>query len=116
MIKPVTPKNGIYDSLEELFDSAAELEVKLDGKNPQPQQPKQQQRQSGESSSQQGGKKCNIQPSISEPAEAPKPDKSKSDKDDERTPAPWVFRELYETRKSEGQCVRCGSPKHTSFR
>jgi hypothetical protein len=114
-IKPLTPKNGRFDSMEELFDRAADSEVKPDGKKPQPQQPQQQQRQSGESS-QQGGKKRNFRPSISEPAEAPKPDKSKSDKDDKRTPAPWVSPELYETRKSEGKCIRCGSPKHKTFR
>jgi hypothetical protein len=107
-IKPLTPKNGIFDSMEELVDRAADSEVKPDGKKPQPQQPQQQQKQSGESSSQQGGKKRNFQPSISELAEAPKPDKSKSDKDDKRTPAPWVSPELYESCRSEGKCIRCG--------
>jgi len=101
--------------MEELFDRAADSEVKPDGKMPQPWQPQQQQRQSGESYLQ-GGKKRNFQPSISEPAEAPKADKSKSDKDDKRTPAPWVSPELYETRKSEGKCIRCGSPKLKTFR
>jgi len=98
-IKLLTPKNGRFDSMEELFDRAADSEVKPDGKKPQPQQPQQHQRQAGESSSQQGGKKHNFRRSISQPAEAPKPDKSKSDKDDARTPAPWVSPELYETRK-----------------
>jgi len=102
--------------MEEHFDRAANSEVKPDGKKPQPQQPQQQQRQSGESSSQQRGKKLNFRPSISEPAEALKPDKSKSDKDDKRTPAPWVSPELYETRKLEGKCIRCGSPKHKTLR
>jgi hypothetical protein len=114
-IKPLTPKNGRFDSMEELFDRAANSEVKLDGKKPQPQQPQQQQRQSGELSSQQGGKKRKVRPSISEPAKAPTPDQSKSDNDDIHTPEPWVSPELYETRKSEGQCIRCGSPKHKTF-
>jgi len=74
-IKPLTPKNGRFDSMEELFNRAADSEVKPDSKKPQPQQPQQQQKQSGESS-QQGGKKRNFRPSIPEPAEAPKPDKS----------------------------------------
>jgi hypothetical protein len=46
--------------MEELFDSAADSEVKPDGKKPQPQQPQQQQGQSGELSSQQDGKKRNF--------------------------------------------------------
>ena len=58
----------------------------------------------------------NLRPSISRPAEAPKPDKSRSDKDDKCTPAPWVSPELYETRKSERKCIRWGSPKHKTFR
>jgi hypothetical protein len=35
-IKPLTPKNGRFDSMEELFDRAADSEVKPDGKKPQP--------------------------------------------------------------------------------
>jgi len=97
-IKPLTPKNGRCDSMEELFDCAADSEVKPDGKKPQPQQPHQQQKQSGESA-QQGGKKSNFRPSISEVAKALKPDKSTSDKDDKCTPVSWVSPELYETRK-----------------
>jgi hypothetical protein len=115
-IKPLTPKNGRFDSKEELVEYATDSEVKPDGTNPQPQQPQQQQRQSGESSFQQGGTKRYFLPSISEPAEAQKPYKSKSDKDDKRTPAPWVSPELYETRKSEGKYIRCGSPKLKTFR
>jgi hypothetical protein len=102
--------------MQELCDRAIDSEVKPDGVQPQPQQPQQQQRQSGDSSSHRGGKKHNFRPSISEPAEALKPDKSKSDKDDKRTPAPWVSPELYKTRKSEGKCICCGSPKHKTFR
>jgi len=95
-IKPLTPKIGKFDSMEELFDCAANSEVKLDGKTPQLQQPHQQQKQSGESS-QQYGTKCNFRPSISEPAEVPKPDKSKADNNDKRTPAQWHSPELYTT-------------------
>jgi hypothetical protein len=113
---PLTPKKGRFDSREELFNCAANSEVKPDRKKPQPQQLQQQQSQSGESSSEQGCKKRTFQPSICEPAEAPKPDKSKSDKDDKRTPVPSVSPELYETRKSEGKCIPCGSQKHKTFR
>jgi hypothetical protein len=38
MIKPFTPKNRRFHSMEELFNRAADSEVKLDGKQPQPQQ------------------------------------------------------------------------------
>jgi hypothetical protein len=61
-IKPLTRKIGRFDTMEELFDRAADSEVKPDGKKPPPQQPQQQQRRSGESSCQQGGKKCNFRP------------------------------------------------------
>ena len=113
-IKPLTPKNGRFDRMAELFDWAVDSEVKLDGKKPQPQRPQPQQRQSGESS-QEGGKKHNLQPSISEPTETVKLDKSKSDKDEKCTPAPWVSPELSETRKLEGKCTRCRLPEHITF-
>jgi len=57
--KLLTQKNGRCDIMKDLFDRAADSEVKPDGNKPQPQQPQQQQRQSGESS-QQGGKKRNF--------------------------------------------------------
>jgi hypothetical protein len=38
-IKPLTLKNGRFDSMEEVFDRAADSEVQPDGKKPQPQQP-----------------------------------------------------------------------------
>jgi len=59
--------------MEDLFDGAANSEVNQDGNNPQPQQPQRQQKQSG-ISSQQGGKKRNFRPYISDLAEAPKLD------------------------------------------
>jgi len=114
MIKPLTPKNGIFDSMEELFKRAADSEVKTDSKNPQQQLPHQQRKQSGESS-QQGSKKRNFRTSISVPGKELKPVNSTTDKDDKRTPATWVSPELKENRKSEGQCIRCGSPKHKTF-
>jgi len=36
-IKPLTPKNGWSDSMQDLFDRAAHSEVKPDGQKPQPQ-------------------------------------------------------------------------------
>jgi hypothetical protein len=54
MMKPLTPNNGRFDSMEELFNRADDLEVKPDGTKSETQKPQQQQRQSGEFSSQQG--------------------------------------------------------------
>jgi hypothetical protein len=71
--QPLTPKPGRFNSMEELFNRAADSEVKRHGNKPQLRQPQQHARQSGQSSSEQGGKRCNFQQSISEPAEAPKP-------------------------------------------
>ena len=115
-IRSLTPKNGRFDCMEELFDRAADSEVKPDGTKPQPQHPQHQQRQSGKSTSQQGGKKRNLRASISEPGKALMPDKSKSDKDNKRTPAPLVLAELYETQKSERKCIHDRSLKHKTFR
>jgi hypothetical protein len=95
--------------MEELFDSAANSEVKPDGQKPQPQQPQQQQRQSGESSIQ-GGKKLNFRPSISKLAKKPKPDKSKSDKDDNRTPAPWVWQSSAKLRSRKENAYAADHP------
>jgi len=114
-IKPLNPRNGKFDSMKELFDRAADSEVKPDSKTPQQQQPHQQQKQSGESS-QQGSRKYNFRPSISELAEVLNPEKSKLDKDDKHSLARWVSPEFYETRKSEGKCIHCRSPKHKTFR
>jgi hypothetical protein len=72
--------------MEELSDRTADSEVKPGSNKPQPQQQQQQQKQSGESS-QQGSKKCNIRPSISETAEAPMSDRSKLDNHDKSAPA-----------------------------
>ena len=113
-IKLLTPKNGKFDSTAELFDCTADSEIKPDGNKPQQQQPHQQQKQSGESFHQ-GGKKHNFRPSISKPAEGPKPDKCKSDQDVKRNLLPWVSPELDKTQKLEGKCIHCGLPKHKTF-
>jgi hypothetical protein len=51
-IKLFTPKKRRFHSMEELFDRAANAQVKPDSNKLQPEQLQQQQRQSGESSSQ----------------------------------------------------------------
>jgi hypothetical protein len=38
-IKPLTPKNGRFNIMEQVFDLAADSKVKPDGTNPEPQQP-----------------------------------------------------------------------------
>jgi hypothetical protein len=101
--------------MEELFDGAADVEVKPDGKKPQQQQPHQLQMHSAESS-QQGGKKRIFRETISKPAEALKHEISKSGKDDTCPPAGRVSPELYETGKSEAKCIHRRVRKHKSFR
>jgi hypothetical protein len=114
-IRSLTPKNARFNSTEQDFNSAPNSEVTPDCTKPQPQHPQQQQRLSGKSTSQQGGKKRNFRASISEPAKARMPDKSKSDKDDIHTPAPLVSAELYEIQTSDGKCIHDRSLNHKSF-
>jgi len=115
-----------FDTLDQLFDCAAALEFKPDDKKPGGQQ--QQQRQVGET--QKGGeKKRNFRPSISEPAEntsgksnntsTGNPKSGKSIKPSggssaNLSPAPWLSKEAYESRKANRQCTRCGSGDHTT--
>jgi hypothetical protein len=115
-----------FDTLDQLFDCAAASEFKPDDKKPGGQQ--QQQRQAGES--QKGGdKKRNFRPSISEPAENTSGNSnnsggnSKSGKSNKPSggsranlsPAPWLSKEAYESRKANRQCTRCGSGDHKTY-
>jgi len=61
-------------------------------------------------------KKRNFWQGISEQAEALKPDKPKSEKDDSATAAFPVSPERYAIRKWEGKCICCGSPILKTFR
>jgi len=106
----------MFDSIDELFDRAADVETK-----PQKYDKSQQQRQYGETSYK-GGRKCGYRPSISEskdaPKEAPKPDMLKPSGGGKRSdlpPAPWVSSEVYEKRKASGKCSRCAG-NHMSFK
>jgi len=107
-----------FDTLDQLFDCAAASEFKPDDKKPGGQ--RQQQRQTGES--QKGGdKKRNFRPSISEPTEntsgnsntsnhsnnsgtgnskSGKSNKSSGGSRANLSPAPWLSKEIYESRKA----------------
>jgi hypothetical protein len=102
----------------------APSEFKPDDKKPGRRQ---QQRQAGES--QKGGKKKrNFRPSISKPAESnpgnsnntgnSKLGKSNKPSGGSRanlSPAPWLSKEVYESRKANRQCTRCGSGDHKTY-
>jgi len=114
-----------FDTSDRLFDCAAVSEFKPDDKKPGGQQ--QQKRHAGES--QKGGdKKHNFRPSISEPAENTSANSnntgnSKSGKSNipsggssaNLTPAPWLSKEVYKSRKANRQCTRCGSGDHKTY-
>jgi hypothetical protein len=113
-----------FDTLDQLFHCAAASEFKLDDKKPGGQQ---QQRQAGES--QKGGdKKRNFRPSISEHAESTPGNSnitgnSKSGKSNKPSggsranlsPALWLSKVVYESRKANRQCTRCGSGDHKTY-
>jgi len=116
-----------FETLNQLFDCAAISEFKPDDKKPGGQQ--QQQRQAGES--QKGGdKKHSFRPSISEPAEIPSGNSNNSSTGNSKlgnsnkssggsranlSPAPWLSKEAYESRKANRQCTRCGSGDHKTY-
>ena len=116
-----------FETLDQLFDCAAASEFKLDDKKPGGQQ--QQQWQRGES--QKGGdKKRNFRPSISEPTEntsgnsnnsgtgnskSGKSNKSSGGSRANLSPAPWLSKEIYESRKANRQCTRCRSGDHKTY-
>ena len=116
IIRPFSNEDGMFDSIDERFDRAADVETK-----PQKYDKSQQQRQYRESSSN-GGSKCRFRPSISETQDAlndaPKPDKPKPSgggKQSDLPPAPWVSSEDYEKQMARGKCSRCAGD-HMSFK
>jgi len=99
-LKLFTNVGGNFDSIDELFDRAADVET-------QPEKyGKQQQKPLGESSCP-GGKKCNFRPSILEMNDVPK-QPSRPDKSDKSSggggtdlpPSAWVRWEVYALRKA----------------
>jgi hypothetical protein len=114
-IRLCSNEDRMFESIDELFDRAADVETK-----PQKYHKSQQQRQYGETSYK-GSRKCGYRPSSSEsqnaPKEAPKPDKPKlcgGGKQYDLPPAPWESSEVYEKRKASGTCSRCAGD-HMSF-
>jgi len=114
-LKPFTKENGKFNSIDELFDQAADLETQPEEYNKQRQKPP------GESS-RPCGKKPNIRPSISETKEVPKipckpekPDKSSGAGGKDLPLSPWVAGEVYAARKPNGKCLRCGCEGHKAF-
>jgi len=131
-VGPMTPACSRFDSLDKLFHKAAASEVThVENKKPQlqqqPQQQQQQQKQPMDSSSK-GGKR-GYRPSIPEPADTTGSGKSgqselnRHGKSGGRgqssgsPPGPWVSTEIFESRCSTSNCLRCGSPNpKASFR
>jgi len=129
----ISSGNDRFNTLDQLFDCAAASEFKPDNKKPAGQQ--QQHRQTGES--QKGGdKKSNSRPSISEPTEntsgnsitsgysnnsgthnlkSGKFNISRGGSRANLSPAPWLSKEIYESRKANRQCTRCGSGDHKTY-
>jgi len=114
-LKPFTKENEKFNSIDELFDRAADVETEPE------QYDKQQQKPAGESS-RPGGKKRNFRPSISETKDVPKhpskPDKTGKSSGGGGTdlpPSPWVPGEVYASGKANGKCLRCGGEGHEAF-
>jgi hypothetical protein len=124
-IGPMTPKSGRFESIEELFDKAAASEVvhtQSDGKKPGGQQKQPE-------SSYKGGKRT-YRPSISDPSGTTQTEKSsgggggKSKKHGKPggggnrsnlPPAPWTSKDVYDNRRANQQCTRCGSKDHKTY-
>jgi len=116
-----------FDTLNQLFNCAAASEFKLHNMKPREQQL--QQRHTGES--QTGGDKiCNFRPSTYEPAnntsgnsnnsgtcnwKSGKSNKSSGGRRANLSPAPWLSKEAYKSRKGNRQCTCCGSGDHKTY-
>jgi hypothetical protein len=116
-----------FDTVDQLFGCAVASQFKPDDKKPGRQQ--QQQTQAGEYLKG-SDKKCNFQPSISEPVENSsgnsnhsgtsnskwgKSNKSSGGSRADLSPAPWLSKEAYESRKVNRQRTRCGSGDHKTY-
>ena len=110
-LKPLTKANGKFNSIDEHFDRAADVE------NEPEKYDKQQQKPPGESS-RPGGRKHNFQPSISktkdEPRNPSKPDKSDKPSGGKDLPTSlWVTGEVYISRIANGKYLQCGDDHKT---
>jgi hypothetical protein len=121
-VGPMTHACGRLDTLDEFFDKGAALEV-THVENKKPQQQQQQQQKQPTDLPSKGGKRV-YRPSISEPANTSgggKPGQSGSNRHGKSgdggqssglPPAPCVSTEFFESRRTTGKCLRCGSPNH----
>jgi len=109
------PWNGNFNSIDELFDRAADVQTEPEKYNKQQQKPLGQ-------SSRPGGKKGSFRPSMSETKDVPKnpskpnkPNKSSGGGGKDLPPSPWVTGELCPSRQANGKCLRCGGKGHNAF-
>jgi len=115
-IKPFTDESGRFNTIDELFDRAEDVESppKADKQHQQQHQ----QTQPGDS------KKGNFRPSIPKPTETTQtnpgnsghPNKSGGGNRANLSPAPWLTKEAYEKRRVNQQCTRCGSKEHKAHK
>jgi hypothetical protein len=120
-IRPFAGKRGQFDTVEELFEKAHEVEVKpsRDRRAPQPASTAEKHGNSGGTS---GGKDKKRPYAGRDTAPAPAPQPSSSRDTPNRQggrsrlpPAPWVDQPTWENRKDRGLCTRCGE-KHLTFK
>ena len=111
-LKPFTKANGKFNSFDELFDRAADVETEPEKYDKQQQMPPSE-------SSAPGGKKRNIHPSISETKNLPKnPSKANQSNPSScgrngQLPSPWVKSEVYASRTANRKCLQCGDDHKT---
>jgi hypothetical protein len=115
-ITPFTDESRRFNTINELFDRAADVEspLKVDKQNQQHHQATQQE----------DSKKGNFRPSISEPTETTQtnpgtsghPNKSGGGNRTNLSPAPRRTQEAYEKRSLNQQCTRGGSKEHKAHK
>jgi hypothetical protein len=118
-IRPFAGKRGQFDTVEELFEKAHEVEVKpsRDRRAPQPASTAEKHGNSGGTS---GGKDKKRPYAGRDTAPAPQPSSSRDTPNRQGgrsrlPPAPWVDQPTWENRKDRGLCTRCGE-KHLTFK
>jgi len=115
-IEPFTNESGKFNTIDELFDRAADVQSppKADTQHRQQHQ----QKQPGESM------KHNFRRSISEQTETTQPNAGTSGHPNRSgggnranlSPAPWLTKKVYEMRRVNQQCTRCGSRVHKAHK
>jgi hypothetical protein len=118
-IRPFAGKRGQFDTVEELFEKAHEVEVKpsRDRRAPQPASTAEKHGNSGGTS---GGKDKKRPYAGRDTAPAPQPSSSRDTPNRQGgrsrlPPVPWVDQPTWANRKDRGLCTRCGE-KHLTFK